>query len=135
MGPAVRDAVGARPDRGDRDVQRLAETLDDLASPLGDPVLDRGPLEHPGRPGALALGPPRRAQLHDLAHLVSEPLQQAGVSSASGWVTQRLGGFPREGDVVPIGNFVLRVEETRGARVTRLRLTRTNPGAVSPPQA
>ena len=51
----------------------------------------------------------------------------AGVSSASGWVTQRLGGFPREGDTVPVGAFMLRVEETRGARVTRLKLVRATP--------
>jgi len=63
--------------------------------------------------------------LHDLAHLVGEPLHLPGVSSASGWVTQRLGGFPREGDTVPAGAFVIRVEETRGARVTRLRVLRT----------
>ncbi len=63
--------------------------------------------------------------LHDLSKLVGEALPQAGVSSASGWVTQRLGGFPREGDSVPVGAFVLRVEETRGARVMRIRLTRT----------
>jgi CBS domain containing-hemolysin-like protein len=62
--------------------------------------------------------------LHDLAELVGESLQQPGVSSVSGWVTQRLGGFPREGDTLPVGAFVLRVEETRGARVLRLRLTR-----------
>ncbi len=62
--------------------------------------------------------------LHDLGQLVGETLQQPGVSSASGWVTQRLGGFPREGDIVPLRAFTLRVEETHGARVTRLRLTR-----------
>ncbi len=63
--------------------------------------------------------------LHDLAQLVDESLQQPGVSSVSGWVTQRLGGFPHEGDTVPVGSFLLRVEETCGARVTRLRLART----------
>jgi len=62
--------------------------------------------------------------LHDLGHLVEEPLHQPGVSSASGWVTQRLGGFPREGDSIPVGGFLVRVEETRGARVTRLRVTK-----------
>jgi CBS domain containing-hemolysin-like protein len=65
--------------------------------------------------------------LHDLAQLVGEPLHQPGVSSVGGWLTQRLGGFPKEGDAVPIGGFVLRVEETRGARVSRLRMLRTVP--------
>lgn len=65
--------------------------------------------------------------LHDLGHLVGEPLHQPGVSSASGWVTQRLGGFPREGDSIPVGAYIVRVEETRGARVTRLRVTKVAP--------
>lgn len=68
--------------------------------------------------------------LHDLAHLVREPLRLSGVSSASGWVTQRLGGFPREGDTVRVGAFLVRVEETRGARVTRLRVSRVGVGAA-----
>ena len=63
--------------------------------------------------------------LHELAQRVGEPLAQPGVSSVSGWITQRLGGFPHEGDTVPVGAFVLRVEETRGARVSRLRLSRS----------
>ncbi len=62
--------------------------------------------------------------LHDLAEIVEQPIVQPGISSVSGWITQRLGGFPRQGDSVPIANFVLHVEETRGPRVTRLRLTR-----------
>lgn len=76
--------------------------------------------------------------LHDLAQLVGEPLHQPGVSSVSGWVTHRLGGFPREGDSLPLGAFLLRVEETHGARVSRLRLTRTGPApepAAAPPHS
>lgn len=69
--------------------------------------------------------------LHDLAQLVGEPLSQSGVSSTSGWMTQRLGGFPREGDTVPVGAYLLRVEETRGARVSRLRLFRTGTGGTA----
>lgn len=70
--------------------------------------------------------------LHDLAQMVGEPLPQAGVSSVSGWMTQRLGGFPREGDTVPVGSYLLRVEETHGARVSRLRLSRAaSPGRKS----
>lgn len=71
-----------------------------------------------------------RLPLHDLAHLVGEPLAQPGITSVSGWVTHRLGGFPREGDTVPVGGFVLRVEETRGARVIRLHLSRMPAGST-----
>ena len=72
--------------------------------------------------------------LHDLALLTNEPLHYPGVSSVSGWVTQRLGGFPREGDILPVGHFTLRVEETRGARVTRLRLVRAPNSPPSNPR-
>ncbi|MEO7300330.1 MAG: hemolysin family protein [Verrucomicrobiota bacterium] len=62
--------------------------------------------------------------LHDLADLVGEPLQEDGVTTTSGWVTHKLGGFPREGDTVAVGNFDLRVEETDGLRVAQLKLSR-----------
>lgn len=61
--------------------------------------------------------------LYELAELVGEPLQGAGVSSVGGWLTQRLGGFPTEGDLVPVGRYVMRVEEALGPRVARVRVT------------
>lgn len=62
--------------------------------------------------------------LHDLAELVGEPLAADGVTTVSGWVTQRLGGFPRPGDKLPAGPHELLVEETDGRRVSRLQLTK-----------
>ena len=62
--------------------------------------------------------------LHELEELVGEPLQEEGITTVSGWVTQRLGGFPKTGDVVAIGGCELRVEEMAGMRVARLKLTR-----------
>ena len=62
--------------------------------------------------------------LHDLAALVGEPLVAEGVTTVSGWVTQRLGGFPRTGDTLPAGRHELLVEETDGRRVSRLKLTK-----------
>lgn len=62
--------------------------------------------------------------LHDLAELIGEPLVEEDVTTASGFVTHRLGGFPRQGDVVKIGHFELRVDELDGARVARLTATR-----------
>ena len=41
--------------------------------------------------------------LHDLADVVGEPLSEEGVTTASGWVTHRLGGFPKMGDVIRVG--------------------------------
>jgi CBS domain containing-hemolysin-like protein len=62
--------------------------------------------------------------LHELEEIVGEPLQAEGITTLSGWVTQRLGGFPKLGDVLAIGPCELRVEEMAGMRVARLKLTR-----------
>ena len=65
--------------------------------------------------------------LHELEELVGEPLQEEGITTVSGWVTQRLGGFPKVGDVLTIGACELRVEEMEGMRVARLKLTKGQP--------
>jgi len=62
--------------------------------------------------------------LHELEGLVGEALQEEGVTTASGWITHRLGGFPKAGDVLTAGACELRVEEMHGPRVARFRLTR-----------
>ena len=62
--------------------------------------------------------------LHELAELIGEPLPAEGITTTSGWVTQRLGGFPREGDTLTVGAFELRVQQMDGARVGRLKLSR-----------
>jgi CBS domain containing-hemolysin-like protein len=63
--------------------------------------------------------------LHELSELAHESLQEEGITTVSGWVTHRLGGFPKEGDVLRLKTHTLRVEETEGMRVTKLKLTRT----------
>jgi magnesium and cobalt exporter, CNNM family len=63
--------------------------------------------------------------LHDLSDIVHEPLQEEGITTVSGWVTHRLGGFPKDGDVLALKNYTLRVVETEGMRVTKLTLVRT----------
>lgn len=62
--------------------------------------------------------------LHELEELVGESLQEEGITTASGWVTHRLGGFPKAGDVLALRAFDLRVEAMDGMRVARLKLTR-----------
>jgi len=62
--------------------------------------------------------------LHELAQLIGEPLQEEGVTTTSGLVTLRLGGFPNEGDVLRLGPYELRVQTMDGTRVERLQLTR-----------
>lgn len=67
--------------------------------------------------------------LRELEELMGEPLREEGVTTASGWITQRLGGFPKAGDVLAAGACELRVEEVDGMRVARFRLTkRPGPG-------
>jgi CBS domain containing-hemolysin-like protein len=62
--------------------------------------------------------------LHDLSDLVGEPLQEDGITTTSGWVTHKLGGFPKSGDSLAVGNFDLRVEEMDGLRVAKLKLAK-----------
>ena len=63
-------------------------------------------------------------QLHDLAELLGQPLEEEDVTTVSGWVTHQLGGFPKAGDTLNIGSYELRVEEVEGARVARLKIVR-----------
>src|SRR5262249_16809442 len=60
--------------------------------------------------------------LHGLEELRGEPLEEEGISRASGWITHRLGGFPKAGDAVTLGAYEVRVEEMVGMRVGRLRV-------------
>jgi CBS domain containing-hemolysin-like protein len=60
--------------------------------------------------------------LHELETIIGELLHDESVATASGWVTQKLGGFPKAGDTLTVGGFELRVEEMDGTRVARLRI-------------
>jgi CBS domain containing-hemolysin-like protein len=62
--------------------------------------------------------------LHDLEKITGEIQHDEGVTTTSGWLTQKLGGFPKTGDSLAVGNFELRVEEMDGPRVARLKITK-----------
>jgi CBS domain containing-hemolysin-like protein len=62
--------------------------------------------------------------LHDLEKIIGTVSHDENTTTASGWVTEKLGGFPKLGDFVEIGNFVLRVEEMDGTRVGKLKVSR-----------
>jgi CBS domain containing-hemolysin-like protein len=62
--------------------------------------------------------------LHELSEIVGERLESDGITTTSGFVTSRMGGFPKKGHVLTLGNFELRVEEMEGLRVARVKLTR-----------
>jgi putative hemolysin len=63
--------------------------------------------------------------LHELEKIIGEMPHEETVATASGWVTQKLGGFPKAGDVLTIGACELRVEEMDGPRVARLKITKS----------
>jgi CBS domain containing-hemolysin-like protein len=69
--------------------------------------------------------------VHDFEQMVGMPLHEDGITTTSGWVTQRLGGFAKVGDELTLGSCKLRVEEMDDTRVARLRLKRM-PGVEEP---
>lgn len=71
--------------------------------------------------------------LHELAELIGEELaEEEELATTSGFVTHRLGGFPKRGDVLELGQYRLHVEEMSGPKVSRLILRKLPPPAVPP---
>jgi CBS domain containing-hemolysin-like protein len=66
--------------------------------------------------------------LHQLESIVGTPFAEKSVSTVSGLVMRRLGGFPKPGDCLSLGPAELRVEEMDGLLISKLRLKRM-PGA------
>jgi CBS domain containing-hemolysin-like protein len=60
--------------------------------------------------------------LYELMELINQKIEAEGVSTVSGWVTQYLGGFPKPGDTIKIGNYTITVQSMDGARVDRLKV-------------
>ena len=61
--------------------------------------------------------------LHELAELIKEDCDEKGVTTVSGLITKRLGSFPKVGDVLELGRYELRVEQTFRLQVEQARLT------------
>lgn len=62
--------------------------------------------------------------LHELEKIVGTVEHGDGVATASGWLTQKLGGFPKTGDKIFVSGYEFRVEEMDGPRVARLKITK-----------
>ena len=60
--------------------------------------------------------------LHDLEELVGQNVSEEGITTTSGWITHRLGGFPKVGDVVLLGTCEFRVLEMDETRVGKLQV-------------
>lgn len=67
--------------------------------------------------------------LHELADLVGQPVTGEGITTTSGWITDRLGGFPKVDDVVVHGGCEFKVLEMDETRVARLQLRRLPPAS------
>jgi len=89
--------------------------------------------------GLLSTKPPRRLKacagenvweaagtlpLHELEKIIGTVEHDEGIATASGWVTQKFGGFPKSGETLAVGACELRVEEMDGPRVARLKVTK-----------
>ncbi|MBC8245005.1 MAG: HlyC/CorC family transporter [Verrucomicrobia bacterium] len=62
--------------------------------------------------------------VHELEDLVGESVLEEGISTISGLLTQRLGGFPKEGDKLEVGEFEIEVTETAGPKVEKVKFSR-----------
>ena len=63
--------------------------------------------------------------VHELEDLVGESALEEGISTISGLLTQRLGGFPKEGDKLEVGEFEIEVTETAGPKVEKVSLVKS----------
>lgn len=116
---------------GTAGVVTLENVLEELVGQIQDEFDSEKPLLEQKAEGAWELS--GLLPLFELAEIVGEPLQEEGITTVSGLVTQRLGGFPKAGDELRLGGFMLRVEAMDGLRVSRLRLTRLDtPDAPEP---
>ena len=71
--------------------------------------------------------------LHELEKIVGQVPHDDNTTTASGWVTEKLGGFPKSGDCVTVNGFELRVEALDGPRVAKLKVARKKePAPVAP---
>ena len=62
--------------------------------------------------------------LHELEKIIGPVAHDENTTTASVWVTEKLGGFPKAGDRVTVNQFELRVELMDGPRVAKLNVTR-----------
>lgn len=100
----------------------LENILEELVGQIQDEFDQEKPLLVNTAEGAWELS--GALPLHALAELVGQPLQEEDVVTVSGLVTQRLGGFPKAGDILTLEGYELRVTAMDGMRVAQLKLTR-----------
>ncbi len=100
----------------------LENVLEELVGQIQDEFDQEKPLIDPVSDGIWVID--GALPLHELAQLTGEGIFSEGINTSSGWVTERLGGFAKVGDVVPLARHELRVQQMEGLRVASLRVTR-----------
>ena len=107
---------------GTTGVATLENVLEELVGQIQDEFDEEKPeLARAGENAWTAAG---ALSLHELEKIIGEVNHDENVATASGWVTEKLKGFPKVGDSFTVGNFELRVEEMDGPRVARLKITK-----------
>jgi CBS domain containing-hemolysin-like protein len=106
----------------------LENVLEELVGQIQDEFDSEKPLLEQKADGAWVLS--GLLPLYELSEIIGEPLHEEGITTVSGLVTQRLGGFPKAGDELSLGGYRIRVEATEGLRVARLCLTRLGDSAA-----
>jgi CBS domain containing-hemolysin-like protein len=101
----------------------LENILEELVGQIQDEFDQEKPLAEPVADNTWSIQ--GNFPLHDLAELAGEPLEDGqDVVTASGFVTKRLGGFPKVGDVVQLTRSTIAVAETDGRTISKLTLTK-----------
>ena len=101
----------------------LENILEELVGQIQDEFDQEKPLAEPAGDNTWSIQ--GNFPLHDLAELAGEPLDEGQeVVTASGFVTQRLGGFPKIGDTVQLTRSIISVAETDGRTISKLTLTK-----------
>lgn len=101
----------------------LENVLEELVGPIEDEFDQEEPLIRQTGEDTWELN--GSLPTHKLGELIGEQLHETGeVCTVSGLMTQRLGRFPRMGDVLTLGGSQLRVEEMAGTRVVWMSLVK-----------
>ena len=110
----------------------LENLLEVLVGQIQDEFDEEAPLKTPRPDGSWDLD--GALPLHEFAELAEEHVNAEGVSTLSGWLAFRLGGFPKVGDEVALDRCRLRVEDVDHLRITRVHLTKAHvPESDAPP--